>query len=119
MKPVPTVLLLVLASGAIAAPGEPGRLFYTPAQRTQLEAARSRGARAPASAPQDRVTEPPRRYDGVLIRSDGEVVHWIDGKPATTAPGGLRPGQTRVDGRAFEPYQLLVPQPAPAHGDGP
>jgi len=117
MKPVMSASILALlawsAGWATAAPGEPGRLFYTPAQRTQLEAARSRGARATVTPPHADA-DTPRRYDGVLIRSDGQATHWIDGKPATTAPKSLRPGQTRAGSRVYEPYQLLSPQPAPA-----
>ncbi len=114
------LLLLASVTGPVcAAPGEPGRLFYTPAQRAQLESARSRGARATV-APPHADADTPRRYDGVLIRSDGQATHWIDGKPTTTAPKSLRPGQTRAGNRVYEPYQLLSPhsaQPAPAEDE--
>lgn len=123
MKPAMSTSILVLlawsAGWATAAPGEPGRLFYTPAQRAQLETARSRGARA-AVAPPQADAETPRRYDGVLLRSDGQATHWVDGKPATTAPKSLRPGQTRAGKRVYEPYELLSPhsaQPAPAEDE--
>lgn len=116
------LLLLASVTGPVcAAPGEPGRLFYTPAQRAQLESARSRGARA-AATPSQTDAETPRRYDGVLIRSDGQATHWIDGKPATTGPRDLRPGQTRAGNRVYEPYQLLSPQStqsAPVEGARP
>lgn len=117
-----TLLLVVLVAGpACAAPGAPGRLFYTPAQRAELEAARARGARA-AATPSQTDAETPRHYDGVLIRSDGQATHWIDGKPATTGPRDLRPGQTRAGNRVYEPYQLLSPQStqsAPVEGARP
>lgn len=118
MKPVLSASILALlawnAGCAIAAPGAPGRLFYTPAQRAQLEAARNRGTRVSAASPRTAV-DTPQRYDGVLIRSDGQVTHWIDGTPAPAAPRRLQPGQTRASGRVYEAYQLLSPaQPAPA-----
>lgn len=109
-------LAAALAQGAIAraAPPEPGRLFYTPAERAQLEAARSRGsARAATASPRPPV-DTPQRYDGIIIRSDGQVTHWVDGKPATAAPGNLQPGQTRAGSRVYESYQLLPPAATPA-----
>ena len=101
-------------TGCRSLAADPGRLFYTPAQRAQLEAARARnvtqvGRTAPgAGAP------PPIRYDGVLVRSDGKTTRWVDGQPQLDASGvaGLKPGQIRADGRVYEPYQVLRPSPA-------
>jgi hypothetical protein len=67
--------------------------------------------RAPASSAHG-AAETPQRYDGVIIRSDGEVTHWVDGRPATAAPHDLRPGQTRAGDSVYEPYQLAPPQAA-------
>ena len=80
-------VLLVLGTDACAA--ELGRLFYTPAQRTQLDTLRSQKNIAPpvpevkdAPAVPDTVT-----YGGVVRRSDGRNTVWInnravnDGKP--------------------------------------
>jgi hypothetical protein len=80
-------VLLVLGTDACAA--ELGRLFYTPAQRTQLDTLRSQKNIAPpapevkdAPAVPDTVT-----YGGVVRRSDGRSTVWInnravnDGKP--------------------------------------
>lgn len=112
---------VLAAPVAIAAPpADPGYLFYTPAQRTQLEQARARNITtqrvgAPASEPA------PLRYDGTVIRSDGRTTHWIDGRPQA-APGGaagLKPGQVRTDGRILEPYQVLRPTPAPVEKPAP
>lgn len=112
-----------LAQGAIAraAPSEPGRLFYTPAQRAQLEAARSRGSTRPATTSVQAAEDSPQRYDGLIIRSDGQVTHWVDGKPAATAPRRLQPGQTRAGSRVYESYQLLPPaaQPVPTENAAP
>ena len=92
-----------------------GRLFYSPAERAQLEQARTRPAatRAPGVG-----TSPPAtlRYDGMVIRSDGRGTHWVDGRAQAdrAEAGGLKPGQTRADGKVFEPYQILRPAPASA-----
>jgi hypothetical protein len=69
-----------------------GRLFYTPAQRAQLDAARSQKSRAaPAAEPE----EPPPlpevvTYDGVVRRSDGRTTVWINNRAINDgrAPGG-------------------------------
>jgi hypothetical protein len=106
-----------------AAPDELGRLFYTPAQRAQLETARANNVTqhatqtkrgAPAGAPA------PLRYDGVVIRSDGTTTRWIDGKAEAGASSvkGLKPGQIRADGKVYEPYQVLRPAaPSPSAPD--
>ncbi|MGE5319256.1 MAG: hypothetical protein ACM3KD_03655 [Hyphomicrobiaceae bacterium] len=116
-------LSLCVSSLSLAAPVELGRLFYTPAQRAQLESARTRnvtqtaGARAPEGSDS---TPPPLRYDGVLIRSDGKTTRWIDGKPQVGASGvsGLKPGQIRANGKVYEPYQVVQPAaPMPAGPD--
>ncbi|MEW5967591.1 MAG: hypothetical protein AB1720_11475 [Pseudomonadota bacterium] len=106
--------LVVAATGASpVAAGDPGPLFYTPVERARLEQARTRhvaprmpGVRAESPAP--------LRYDGVVIRSDGRSTHWVDGRAQLGPAGaaGLKPGQTRADGKVFEPYQVLRPVPA-------
>ena len=109
-----SVCLLALAGSGVSRAADPGRLFYTPAQRAQLEAARARNVtrvetRMPA------FSTPPVRFDGVVIRSDGQGTAWVDGRPQTGTAGvpGLKPGQIRADERVYEPYQVLRPAPAP------
>ena len=116
------VLCLVSPGAGAAAPTDPGRLFFTPAQRAQLEDARARNA-IPSSlgsgSPTDNVPAP-LRYDGVVIRSDGTATRWIDGKTRRdgAAVPGLKPGQIRANGRIYEPYQVLRPlPPEPANPD--
>lgn len=105
---------------SLAGPVELGRLFYTPAQRTQLENARTQHVTQPSSqnkqARPDRA-QAPIRFDGVVIRSDGKTTRWVDGKAQVGASSvsGLKPGQIRADGKVYEPYQVLRPlSPNPA-----
>lgn len=114
---LPVLLLAALGAGSesIAAPfTDPGRLFYTPEQRAQLEAARARNVTQVQAGP---AAGPPRvRFDGMVIRSDGNSTRWVNGQSQAGASGvsGLKPGQIRADGRVYEPYQVLRPSPDPA-----
>lgn len=107
------VLLLAVAAhlpAADAASDDPGRLFYTPAERAQLEEARARKlTRLPSSV--GAVDSGPQRYDGVVIRSDGRATHWVDGRPQPEGIRDLKPGQVRANGKVYEPYQVTKPQP--------
>ncbi len=111
------IALPLCASGlSVAAPLELGRLFYTPDQRSQLEFARTHRIteRAPPNKPNAPIAMPaPLHYDGVLIRSDGKSTRWVDGKAEMGASSvtGLKPGQIRANGKVYEPYQVLRPQP--------
>jgi len=91
---------------------DPGRLFYTPEQRAQLEAVRDRNVTQTRQA-SPTVTPAPLRFDGMVIRSDGKATSWVNGRPqvGTTGVKGLRPGQIQADGRVYEPYQVLRPSP--------
>lgn len=96
-------------------PADPGRLFYTPAQRAQLEAARTRNVTqvGQASATAGPATV---RFDGMVIRSDGLGTRWVNGRPQAGPSGvaDLKPGQIRADGKVYEPYQVLRPSPPDA-----
>lgn len=111
MKARAACLVCLIASGPALSAGQdaadPGRLFYSPAQRTQLETARLRKA-VPGAAPG---AAAPVRYDGVVVRSDGKVVRWVDGRPqlGTARIDGLKPGQIRAGNKVYEPYQVLHP----------
>ena len=115
---LPVLLLAMLGAwgeSLAAVPSDPGRLFYTPEQRAQLEAARAR------NVTQVRQTGPAVgpaavRFDGIVIRSDGTGTRWVNGQPQVDASGvaGLKPGQIRADSKVYEPYQVLSPTPAPA-----
>lgn len=103
-------------SAGMAAADDPGRLFITPAQRAQLEAARARNPNpaGPGVQAASDSAPAPLRYDGVVIRSDGQTTRWVDGKAqrGSSAVSGLKPGQIRADGRIYEPYQVLQARPS-------
>ncbi|MGV8990201.1 MAG: hypothetical protein ACOH1Q_02235 [Thiobacillus sp.] len=111
-------LSLLASPVSQAEPTEFGRLFYTPAQRVQLESARARNLTQRASPKQRQAVSAPAplRFDGVVIRSDGKSTRWVDGKAevGTSSVTGLKPGQIRANGKVYEPYQVLRPQaPSP------
>lgn len=111
------LLLVALGLAGESSAADLGRLFYTPAQRAQLEAARARNVTQAASPAAPTIVHP-QRFDGVVIRSDGTGTSWINGRPQTGVSGaaGLKPGQVRSAGKVYEPYQVLRPadeEPAP------
>jgi hypothetical protein len=113
-KPVSFLLMLLLVSPA----GAEGRLFYTAEQRAGLEHARLN------HVTERDVSQVPSRppgitYNGVVLRSDGLNTRWINGHPVTGAAPppqykgrSLKPGQTAVNGRIYEPHQIIQ-EPAP------
>ncbi len=126
-KYIYSLLLFGLVSQAYAA-SLSGRLFYTPAQRAQIEAGRNRGTPARVDTPSAHDTV----YNGYVLRSDGSATLWVNGQPrrlqhAPSTPGtlklpaipALKPGQefnTQYD-RVLEPYERpapLVPTAPPA-----
>lgn len=86
------IFLSALSSASAADPM--GRLFFTPAQRAQLETARAqRDRRAPvptAETEKESEAAPPApqgpeivTYNGIVRRSDGKSTVWINGKAIT------------------------------------
>lgn len=112
----------VLACSALAAAAVPvpasaqeplGRLFFTPAQRTSLDVARSQRARAAVAtekSEQEAVSVPQTiTYSGVLRRSDGKTTVWINNQPVhdrESAGTAAIVGRVRPDGSVT----LQVPQ---------
>ena len=103
-----TVFALLGVAVPAAAADEPlGRMFFAPAQRAQLDIARTQRARTTlatekteeisnaAPAPQT-IT-----YDGAVRRSDGKTTVWLNGRPVNDkepAGGALVVGRVRPDG---------------------
>jgi hypothetical protein len=88
---------MVFASTCASAQESFGRLFHTPAQRTQLDAARTRPPRV--ELPPEVQVEAPAApqslsIDGIVRRSDGRATVWVNRKP-TEVPE--RRGPVRVD----------------------
>jgi hypothetical protein len=87
--------LLLLALGAAPVWAEDanlGRLFFTPAERQALEAARKKNIRAEVQATAEQPPRPQIRnvtVSGLVRRSDGENTVWVNGKPVdgSTADG--------------------------------
>ena len=106
MKKALGIALLGLCIPVTSLAAEPlGRLFFTPAQRSILDAGKFTVAKAPAK-PGPRTI----RLNGVVTRSDSERTVWINGTPYhNAAPDGVQvktnpatPGSTsiRMQGRS-------------------
>ena len=89
-------LALIVALAGAAARGEDlGTLFYTPAEREQLD--RLRGGESVESAPLATAGNP-HAVTGYVRRSDGRGVVWIDGKPVVV--------RNPADRRVFDPREV-------------
>lgn len=70
-----------------------GRLFFTPAQRSSLDIARSQRARTTVATERTEEQQPvtPQEqtitYGGMVRRSDGKSTVWINGRPVTEKEG--------------------------------
>lgn len=108
---------LALAVGVLLSPvavhaADPGRLFYTPTQRAQLEARRTGGAtRSVAAAAPSAPAAAPVQFDGIVVRSDGRTTTWVNGEARRDdeRAANLKPGQVRAGNRVYEPYQVIAP----------
>jgi hypothetical protein len=92
-----------------------GRLFFTPAQRAQLDVARTQRARATLSTErtEELQTAAPApqtiTYDGVVRRGDGKSTVFINSRPVTEKEASSGPvivGRVRADGGV----SLQIPQ---------
>jgi hypothetical protein len=92
-------LFFALATSASGA--EVGRFFFTPAERAQLDVARTHKKAPPAPATQAPERAPPEivSYGGIVRRSDGKAMLWINNRVAEEkeALGALK-GSVRADG---------------------
>jgi hypothetical protein len=76
---------ICVALSASASGAEIGRLFFTPAERAQLDVARAQKKAPPVAAPmQAQETPAPEvvTYTGIVRRSDGKSMLWINNRVA-------------------------------------
>ncbi len=103
---------LVLMAGSVRAAEPLGRLFFTPAQRSSLDVARTQRARTTlATERTEEVAAPVAQtltYDGMVRRSDGKTTVWINNRPVSDkeSGGAAIVGRVRPDGSVT----LQVPQ---------
>ena len=97
----------VPATPPAARPPQPlGRMFFTPAQRTQLDVARTQRARTTLATEktEEVLTAAPVAqsitYDGVVLRSDGKSTVWLNNRPVNDKEpaGAVVVGRIRADG---------------------
>jgi hypothetical protein len=96
--------LLGAAAPAPAAAQELGRLFFTPEQRTALDARRkARVPDKPAATPQ--VESPVTRVNGIVQRSGGKSTVWVNGEaiPESAQAGSQGAPQPAGAGRVSVP----------------
>jgi len=108
------ICLLPLPLGAAdTPPAGLERLFFTPAQRAEMQTARTRPPLSPSQPGSPDAPSAAVKFDGVLIRSDGKTTRWVDGKAQTGTTGisNMKPGQVRANGKLYEPYQVQRPLP--------
>ena len=84
-----TRLLLIVFSVSIANAAKAeqplGRLFFTPAERAQLDQARTHKHRSPQSTAPEPVASPATQtitYSGIVRRSDGKSILWLNNRAA-------------------------------------
>lgn len=73
------MLALISAAQLLHAAEPMGRIFFTPEQRAQLDAARAQ--KAVASQVRDDPLPETITYNGIVRRSDGKATVWINNKP--------------------------------------
>ncbi len=95
---------LLVAAGAPQAQ-ELGRLFFTPEQRSALDARRK--ARVPDKPAATPVTESPvTRVDGAVRRAGGKSTVWVNGE---AIPEGAQPDGARVESRGPNTGRVSIP----------
>jgi hypothetical protein len=107
MKPGALFVGLIALLGTVASAGaqQPlGRLFFTPEQRSALDARRK--ARIPDKPAAAVAAESPTtRVDGHVVRSSGRSTIWVNGEPA---PEGVEQEGLRVKAGRSDPGQVSV-----------
>lgn len=108
MRPGIALSLALLAAGLSSGIEEAGaqdlgRLFFTPEQRSALDARRK--ARIPDKPAAVAVESPVTRLDGLVTRSGGKSTVWVNGEPV---PEGSHPEGLRVDPRRSSSNRVRV-----------
>lgn len=100
--PLPLLLLASTDSGAAEALG---RLFFSPAERVQIDRHRQ----------DDRPALPPPSLDGIITRSAGRPTLFLDGKATRASQGQIhmRQGTARIAGADGRIHRLRVGDPPP------
>jgi hypothetical protein len=104
------LIIALLFAGGIATAAELGRMFFTPAQRAALDAARKQNIRveigneeeerAPAAPAAAAPLPQTVRFNGMIQRSDGKSTVWLNNKPVTGEnAAGLNVSTSRNDTR--------------------
>lgn len=107
------ILFVLAALAPLAQAAETiGRIFYTPEQRTQLDSLRKQ--RAIVSQARDEPAPETVTYNGIVRRSDGKTVVWMNNQPLSDAE--LRSGQALVGSIGRDGKLTLSSQQG---GDGP
>ena len=91
-------LLAALLGSTVAGAQALGRLFFTPEQRTALDARRkARVPDKPAAAPQ--AESPVTRVNGAVQRGGGRSTVWVNGEaiPEGAPAGSAQPAPSRID----------------------
>lgn len=104
-----TLLLLALFPGLDAGAEPLGRLFHTPAARARLDQPPPQPVAAPA---------PPPRLDGIITRSDGQPVIFLDGQatPADARQIRMDEASALVTGPDGRRHRLQVGVPTVSTG---
>lgn len=97
---VAAMLLATLPSLVMAADQAMGRLFFTPEQRARMDEARQqeRSLGADAGLQGDETSPSSITLNGVVVRSDGKAMLWINNREhggAQAVSGGIMPGRVR------------------------
>lgn len=103
MKPLPMLALFAALAVAGAQPSTAaealGRLFFTPAQRQELDRRRAANVQETAAV----VQESTLTLQGQVSRSGGKTTTWINGVPQHDVYGGSDPARAAIQTGEDEP----------------
>jgi hypothetical protein len=103
MKQLMTLILMLPMACAFAEPM--GRLFYTPAQRAMLDNARKQNIKIDVES--ETPTLDTISVNGVVKRSDGESIVWINNKPVSNKS----PNDIKITPRSGDNSRVILQLP--------